>query len=722
MPKFLSIRFSNNNYFLLVLSLFLFSSGAFAQEINYDWLIKNKKNDTAYVHQLLTYVENNNNEEENKKLNLLALETCKALRKNSNKNISSKAQLYLGEINNNLGYAHKISGEVLKGLDYYQKAEKIFKQLKEETRLANLYVNMGYLYRDIGDFKKSIDCFGNTRKIFERLKDKPGLARAMLGLGQLYSSQGDTKNALIFFTKSMEIQKSLNNDQGVAVALNNIGLLQSSMGQLEEAIKSLKESLTIVEKSNDMNAKPYLYNSLGHVYLKKDMLNEASDYYQKAFEIAEKGSDMRVLAFSLSYLASTEEKRGNIQKAIQIGNKALEYAKKTGFPANIRSASNFLYTIFKKTGDSKKALEMHELTVNMDDSLTNMENKKASVQQQIKYEYESKRNLDSIKNIENKKVLLAQIQVRDANLKRKENMQILFVVIIVLVAVFSILLYSRYRKTKNQALIISEQKKTVEEQKIIVETKHKEITDSINYAERILRSFLATNELLNKHLQDYFIFFKPKNVVGGDFYWASPLRNGSFTLVTGDSTGHGVPGAFMSLLNVTSLEKATETYSNPSEILNETRKIIIDRLQKDGSAEGGKDGMDCSVLAFDFNQSCITYAGANNPVWIIRQQQIQELLPNKMPVGKSDKDKESFTEQRIPLSKGDIVYTLTDGFADQFGGVRGKKFMYKQLKELLLSISVLPMREQKERLSQALSEWKGDLEQVDDVTLIGIRI
>jgi serine phosphatase RsbU (regulator of sigma subunit) len=272
-------------------------------------------------------------------------------------------------------------------------------------------------------------------------------------------------------------------------------------------------------------------------------------------------------------------------------------------------------------------------------------------------------------------------------------------------------------KEKQKANVI------IENQKTMVEEKQKEIMDSINYAERIQRSFLATSELLDHHLKEYFVFFEPKAVVSGDFYWADTLKNGNFLLATADSTGHGVPGAIMSILNISSLEKAVESgLSKPSEILDHTRHTIIERLRKDGSAEGGKDGMDCSLICFDFINTKFTYAAANNPIWVVRENNLLELLPDKMPVGKHDKDINGFTNHEFNLQKGDMVYAFTDGIPDQFGGPKGKKFMYKQLKQLLVDISQLPLDEQKEKVSNALNQWKGNLEQVDDITLIGVKI
>ncbi len=291
------------------------------------------------------------------------------------------------------------------------------------------------------------------------------------------------------------------------------------------------------------------------------------------------------------------------------------------------------------------------------------------------------------------------------------------------------------KKVEERTAEVVEEKKVVEQQKHIIEEKHKEITDSINYAERIQRSFLATKDLLDENLastgsatDSYFVYFKPKDVVSGDFYWASKLSNDNFALVTADSTGHGVPGAIMSLLNITSIESAIkEGFLQPADILNVTRQTIIERLKKDGSAEGGKDGMDCSLISFDFKTKKLTVSAANNPVWIIRKNElgvteVLDIKPDKMPVGKHDKDSISFTQQEIQLQGGDVVYTLTDGFPDQFGGEKGKKFMSKNLRELLVTNSHLPMQEQHELLNETFTDWVGNLEQVDDVCVIGVRV
>jgi serine phosphatase RsbU (regulator of sigma subunit) len=386
--------------------------------------------------------------------------------------------------------------------------------------------------------------------------------------------------------------------------------------------------------------------------------------------------------------------------------------------------------------DYKSALENYQASMLYRDSIFNEENVRQQTQSEMQYEFDKK--VIATKAEQDKKDILAQAETRKQKIITLSISLGFFIVVI-----FAFFVFKSLQTTKKQKSIIEHQKFEVEQQKMLVESqkhlieeKHKEITDSINYAERIQRSFLATKDLLDKNLKDYFVFFMPKDVVSGDFYWAASVKtsidNGDknlFYLVTADSTGHGVPGAIMSLLNITSLEKALESYEEPSDILNSTRVTIIDRLKKDGSADGGKDGMDCSLLMFDYKENILKIAAANNPVWIVRNsesdvttREVIEIKPDKMPVGKHDRQNISFTQKEFKFQKGDVIFTLTDGFPDQFGGESGKKFMSKKLRELLAANSGLPMQMQLEQLKITFANWKKELEQVDDVTVIGVRI
>ncbi|MDO9186393.1 MAG: two-component regulator propeller domain-containing protein [Bacteroidia bacterium] len=296
----------------------------------------------------------------------------------------------------------------------------------------------------------------------------------------------------------------------------------------------------------------------------------------------------------------------------------------------------------------------------------------------------------------------------------------------------------------SQRVISEELREISEQQKHIVEKKQKEIVDSITYAKRIQTALLTSDEYIKSNLPaDHFILFKPKDIVSGDFYWAlsiaripgwdlgtntiklsnSRIPKNTFYIVTADCTGHGVPGAFMSMLNISFLNENIVDHGIrlPHDVLNAQRKDIIEALNPIGSTEESKDGMDCVLCVYDFDKMLLHFAGANNPLWLVRNGELKEYKADKMPVGKYTESPPSFTLQTIELQKDDIIYTSTDGFADQFG-ITGKKLMKKKFKEELLKIHTQPMIEQKEYLSRFFKNWKGTLEQVDDVCVIGIRI
>ncbi len=257
-----------------------------------------------------------------------------------------------------------------------------------------------------------------------------------------------------------------------------------------------------------------------------------------------------------------------------------------------------------------------------------------------------------------------------------------------------------------------------------ISEKNKDILSSIHYAKRIQRALLASDTLLKSNLPEYFLLYKPKDIVSGDFYWADETPDGKFLLLTGDCTGHGVPGAFMSLLNISIMHELTfgHRISRPDLLLNTQRDAIIMALNPEGADEQSKDGMDCVLCSFDFKGNKVEFACANNPLWVLRNGEMIEFKPDKQPIGLHEGLKKDFALHSVDLQKGDIIYTFTDGFADQFGGAKGKKFKYSQLKEKLIEIKSSPLSEQKKILEKTFEDWRGKLEQVDDVLLIGIKI
>jgi serine phosphatase RsbU (regulator of sigma subunit)/Flp pilus assembly protein TadD len=622
---------------------------------------------------------------------------------------------------NNIGYIYNKQGDLDTALSFYNESLKLRTEANHQLGIAESYDNIGGIYRAKGDLVKAIYYNNKSLLIREKIGDPYSLAISYQNLSFLYDSQGDIHKSKEFLDKSIKLRESINDIEGLSYCYNNLAFYYKVKSKFDSSLFFLGKSLKLRRQLNEISGEIECLNNIGTVYLDIDDFEQAEIFLLNALALLDQVENPDQESSTYVNLGHLYLEKKQFVKALDYTKKADIIARRIGYSDILKDASEQLSHIYMAMGNYKMAFEKYHVFIEMRDSLNNLETQKSIIKQQTNYEYEKKKAIDDrLHDLE-----IRQSKEKASAQKTKQNIIIASVsVVLILVAVFSVFLYNRFKVTQRQKEVIELKEKETHAQKEIIEEKHKEITDSINYAERIQRSFLASNELLDENLQpaNYFVFFKPKDVVSGDFYWASKLKNGNFALVTADSTGHGVPGAIMSLLNITSLEKAIESTSNPSEILELTRRTIIERLKKDGSIEGGKDGMDCSLISFNRAESQLEIAAAHNPVWVIRNHELIEVKPDKMPVGKHDRDQDSFTLHTLDLLEGDIIYAITDGYPDQFGGEKGKKFMSKNLKELLKSNAHLPMTDQKVVLEKTFSDWVGDLEQVDDVTIVGIRI
>ncbi len=614
---------------------------------------------------------------------------------------------------NNIGYAHMNKSNYNLALKYYTKSNEIELENNGRKELASGYNNIGLIYFDLGDIPKAIEYYHKSLLIKEEFNDKKGIAMSLNNIGYVYDKHGDKKLALDYYFKGLHIFKELGNKKGLAMIYNNIGTLYFSQKKYLEALNYYKLSLNIRLELNDKKGMANCYQNLASIYLLEKNNDLSIIYNQKSLELRTEIEDKQGEAYSYIELGKIYMSLNEIKKAKLYAHNGYEIGTHSGFIDIIERASDLISKIALKEGDWKTAYEYHNLAIQMHDSVTSKASIKAIANQQAKYTYEKEKII--AENEQAKKDVITQ-----QNQKTQRIIIISIAIGLILSLLFFALLYKRFRVTQKQ-------NKIIQNQKHLIEVKHQEISDSIHYAERIQRTFLANQDLMSSQLKDYFILFKPKDVVSGDFYWASKLNNNSFAVVTGDSTGHGVPGAIMSLLNITSLEKAVEYETDPSQIFNVTRNIIINRLKHDGSEHGGKDGMDASICVYDLKNMILHTTAANNPIWIVRSssdktKEFIEIKPDKMPIGKHDKQHVSFTSHTMDIYTGDIIYTLTDGYPDQFGGNDEKKFMTKNLKNLILSIAHLPLKEQHEILLANFNDWKGSLEQIDDVCVIGVKI
>ena len=297
------------------------------------------------------------------------------------------------------------------------------------------------------------------------------------------------------------------------------------------------------------------------------------------------------------------------------------------------------------------------------------------------------------------------------------NLSLIVLFLMLFISIYIFINLQKNRKAKN---LISSQNESLERQKLFIEQKQKQIVESISYAKYLQEAILPPKSFLNQYIPENFIIYKPKDIVAGDFYWSEKVGDIFFVAVA-DSTGHGVPGALVSIVCSNALNRAVKEFklNKTGEVLDKTSALVVETFDK--SSNEVKDGMDISLLAIDFVTKKICWSGANNPLWYINNSQLNVIKPNKQPIGKTDKIV-PFVTHEIVYEPNTTFYLFTDGFADQFGGEHGKKFMYKKFSELLVRNNHLAVQQQADVVLSAFDHWKGDQEQVDDVCLIGLKI
>jgi len=343
---------------------------------------------------------------------------------------------------------------------------------------------------------------------------------------------------------------------------------------------------------------------------------------------------------------------------------------------------------------------------------------------ELAYQFKSKSEQDSIKNAEKEKVVKATLIANKAQMENDKLQKIGLTIVAVLLVLFGYSMYNRFKLIKKQCVIIEQKNKETEIQKNEIENKNKEILDSITYAKRIQQGLLENKRQLNGCFPDNFIYFNPKDIVRWDFYWTTLTKNSKeedvFYLACCDSTGHGVPGAFMSLLNMALFSEGINEKKliEPNVVFNHIRARLIELI----GADGQQDGFDGTLIAFNLSTKKITYASANNGGLLVKaDKSIVEFEYDKMPVGRGIIEK-GFTVFDLDYQKGDTLYLFTDGYADQFGGPSGKKFKYKKLVETILTANDLGINKQAAYFDEIFEGWRGKLEQIDDVQLIGVKL
>ena len=583
-----------------------------------------------------------------------------------------------------------------------------------QKALAEMGIANAYYFK--GDTDKSlqfyIDCF-NTR---QRMADSSGMAAAMMGIGNVYSDLRQFSKSLDYYLRALGIKERANDKKMVSWLLNNIGTVYRNMGDEKHLMEYFQRSIAIKKELGDDYGLSTTYANLGDYYEARNNLPVALDYYRMCYNIRSRGSDMHELAVALNYLAGVLTEMGFNDKAMSYVDSAIALGTRQHSWDLLKTSYMIKASVYEEQKNYPKAIEFFEAFVRAKDSLLDETTTRQITELAARYENGMKEQQIALQD---SKIALQNSEI--SREKSSKNFMILLSALGFLLALLA--LYSYWVKRRSHR-VLEDKNQLIEHQKQVVEEKQKEILDSIHYAKRIQGALLASDRFLEKHLPEYFVFYRPKDIVSGDFYWSNvDVQRSRVLLAACDCTGHGVPGAFMSLLNISLLNEVTveRRITGPDRVLERVREEIIKAFHSEDEGATNRDGMDSVFCSFDFSNGKLEFACANNPLWIARGGEMIEFKPDKQPVG-FHPSMGPFTLQQTQLEKGDAVYIFTDGYADQFGGPKGKKFKYSKLKELLLANAKSTMKEQRDALERELLRWKGDLEQVDDILVIGIRV
>lgn len=575
-----------------------------------------------------------------------------------------KLQKWEAQALNIMSNAHSIKGDYGNALKQAFEALKIKEENGLEKSIAGSLNNIGTIYVQIKEYRKGLEYFSKALKLFEEQGNEYMIAIAYGNIGNCYASLKDSKQALIYYNESLNYFEKLGDKSYYSITLCNIAHEEKNLGKIESAKTKYEKALTI------------------------------------SIEVGNKSTEILSTA-GLAELYAAENK---YDLAIELAIKALKLAEEYGDINILQSLHKGLYEDYKQLNKTKEALFHYEKSNALLDSIHKIDNQKEFLRAEIQFEYDKKTALARAEQIK-----------KDAIATEKHEQQQLIVGFLIagflIVTIFTFMLVRRNK-------IVLKQKSTIEQQKNLIEEHQREMLDSITYAKRIQEAILPPVKLIENKLPGSFVLYKPKAIVAGDFYWMEEI--GDTTLIAvADCTGHGVPGAMVSVVCSNALNRAVNEFKliDSGMILDKTSDLVIETFKK--SAENVKDGMDISLLALNKKNNTIQWSGANIDLWYFLDNEFHEIKADKQHIGVND-NRKPFSSHAIEYKLGMRFYLFTDGYADQFGGPKGKKLREKQLFEIISSCVNKEPKQQLTLLNSSFETWKGALEQVDDVCIVSI--
>ncbi len=588
------------------------------------------------------------------------------------------------------------------GIEYAQEGLKVAKKINYPLGKIMCLNTLGATYNDMGEFDEALAAHIEGLEEAEKFGDPRRTGTAYMNMSLVYSSMGDTAMTSSTLQRAVDIYEQAGYERGLSVAYVNLGSLYMRTGYFDEAKITFSKSQQLAAKMGESIVEAMSWSALGVCYAR--MSNEDSSDFciNRAWEMIDTLDDEYSRAQIMSNQIAILLYRNQNRSAIRYMHQCLNIFSQIGVREEVVDLYSNLAAAYQTEQQYDSALLYLKKYMLLRDSIVNDD--VLNHQRNLEAKFESDKQKQ-------------QLELFSSKADTRQWFLIAIIIAFIVLVFLVVMLYKRnkFRKETNQETARQSQ---------LIEEKNQDITDSINYASRIQDAVVPSIEQLTRNFTDAFVLSRAKDIVSGDFWWCSE-QDGEFFLAGADSTGHGVPGGFMSMLgSVFLFEIITERkVSSPAEILNQLRDKVITALNRSGGQNSGlKDGMDMVMCSFSNDRKKLRFACAMNPLWVIRKNQVIEYRADKFPVGEYVGDVRPFTLLEHDCEPGDMIYIFSDGYADQFGGPQGKKLKYKQLRDILCTVADKSCNEQQRILNERFSEWKGSHEQVDDVLVIGIRI
>lgn len=607
----------------------------------------------------------------------------------------------VAESYNKIAIGYNYFGDLSMAEAYYDSALTIYNEIDDNMGVALVYTNLGVLNRKRGNTDKALDYLLQSLRIREQLKDSVGIAMSFHNIGGIYYMIDEYDKAIEYFLESLEFNTNLGRQLEMAKNNNNIGSVYQQTNEYDKALKYYEDALDYFKTTNYKIYVAIIQDNIGSIYANKGDFEKALTYHSEALSIHERLKNNSGISYTNNNIGNLYMKMGHYSKANSYLRKSLDIAEKINDIDQLYQVHHSLSENYELLGRYKESLAYFKEYSTLKDSFLNENKQNEIAELEAKYETEKKEAQIKLQELE--------LERKEAELKRNKVEQLAFIISLSLITIIVIILAIRYREKRKSNKILAE--------------KNRNITESITYARKIQSAVLPPEDLINEMLPEHFILYKPRDIVSGDFYWITRIKNKTI-VAAADCTGHGVPGAFMSVLGFTLLNEVVSDLEEikPHIILNKLRFKVKNALRQEGNVYEAQDGIDIALCVIDQENLMLEYSGAHNPMIIFKNGELVKVKGDRMPVGYQIKGDESFTNHEIKFSKGDMLYLYSDGYIDQFGGKKGSRFKAGNFEKILNTIHTKPVDSQKNYLDKTLNDWKGEFDQIDDILVMGIRL